>query len=572
MSRSFDSIGKNLPGASAEAALRRIACLATELEAAHIAESARSYAERAAEGLFYVTCIGQFKRGKSTLLNALVGRNVLPVGIVPVTTIPTILRHGDRPAARVRFRAADWKEVPLESVDEYVSEDKNPENRKGVQCLEIFLPSPLLASGMCLVDTPGLGSVFSGNTAATHAFIPHIDAALVVIGADPPLSGEELQFVEIVAQEVRDLLIVLNKADRVGETERSQAAAFARRVLESRLHRAIPGIYEVSALERVEERGAERDWPKLLEELERLRQHSGRALGQKAAHRGLRRSVCQLLGVVEEERRALQRPVEESERRIAELHKTFEQAENARRDLGALLTMEQQRLAELFAERRKNFLRQAQGRARDAFGRRLSSVAKRWSGPAYRRDVMHLAQEIARRELLPWLQEEQTFAVEAFGRTTRRFVELGNDFLHRLPEIGAPELEDLPADLDPDAGLRADSQFQFHVIERVAAPASPFIFLSDLLLGAVGFRKLIVRDAVEFLGQLLEVNSARVQSDVEERVPRSAGAAAAAALAQRPRGRSGAGAAARRGGRTSQPLGRALNLRLSVYTPVTGIS
>ena len=96
----------------------------------------------------------------------------------------------------MRFEAAGgWTDIPVKSVDEYVSEEKNPENVKHVAALEIFVPSPLLATGMCFVDTPGLGSVFTGNTAATQAFIPHIDAALVVIGADPPLAGEELVLV-----------------------------------------------------------------------------------------------------------------------------------------------------------------------------------------------------------------------------------------------------------------------------------------------------------------------------------------------------------------------------------------
>ena len=78
------------------------------------------------------------------------------------------------------------------------NEECNPENKKAVEAAEVFVPSTLLSSGMCFVDTPGLGSVFTGNTAATHAFIPHIDAALVVVGADPPIAGEELALVETV--------------------------------------------------------------------------------------------------------------------------------------------------------------------------------------------------------------------------------------------------------------------------------------------------------------------------------------------------------------------------------------
>ena len=63
---------------------------------------------------------------------------------------------------------------------------------------------------MCLVDTPGLGSVFAANTAVTQAFLPHIDAALVVVGADPPLAGEELALVEAVGHQVHNLILVLN--------------------------------------------------------------------------------------------------------------------------------------------------------------------------------------------------------------------------------------------------------------------------------------------------------------------------------------------------------------------------
>jgi GTP-binding protein EngB required for normal cell division len=225
---------------SGDTVLYRLAELATEFGAEHIASTARSTAERVSEGRFYVACVGQFKRGKSTLLNALIGHLVLPTAVVPVTAVPTIIRHGERLAARVRFQSAAWTDIPVSTVEEYVSEDKNPENAKSVAGVEIFVPSPLLKTGMCFVDTPGLGSVFAENTAATHAFIPHIEAAIVVIGADPPLSGDELQLVETISKEVHDLVFVLNKADRASSSERSAALEFSRRVLETHLKRTFP--------------------------------------------------------------------------------------------------------------------------------------------------------------------------------------------------------------------------------------------------------------------------------------------------------------------------------------------
>jgi ribosome biogenesis GTPase A len=504
---------------SGEAALYRLAELAAEFGAQHIAAGARSVAERVAEGRFYAACVGQFKRGKSTLLNALVGHSVLPTAVVPVTAVPTVIRHGERIAARVRLQGGDsWNKIPLDAVADYVTEQKNPENAKGVTGVEIFVPSPLLQSGLCLVDTPGLGSVFPANTAATHAFIPHVDAAIIVIGADPPISAEELQIVQTVAHNVHELFFVLNKADRASESERFAALEFARRVLEKRLARAVSCIFEVSALERFEQRGSERDWPKLLQALADLVSRSGRLLVREAAERALRRSANQLLAVIKEERDALDLPLRESEQRITTLRKVLKQAESEVGDLGVLLSAEQQRFSATFAERRALFLKQVRPIADRQLQQRLPSLSHVRSGPAYRRALNHLAQEIVHADLAPWLEDEAEFAESAFRKTTERFVGLGNDFLHRLAATGVPGVEQLPAELDPARGLRIQSRFHFHGIERVAAPASPLLFVSDLLRGGFGGRAGIVGDAMDFISQLLEVNTSRVQSDVDERL------------------------------------------------------
>lgn len=139
--------------------LDRLAQIASEFGSEGVEEEATNLSERLMEGHFYVACIGQFKRGKSTILNALVEDPILPTGVVPITTVPTILRYGENRSARVRFEGAAWKDVAPESLAQYVSEEQNPENAKRVAGVEVFVPSPLLADGMCLVDTPGLGSI-----------------------------------------------------------------------------------------------------------------------------------------------------------------------------------------------------------------------------------------------------------------------------------------------------------------------------------------------------------------------------------------------------------------------------
>jgi GTP-binding protein EngB required for normal cell division len=508
-----------------ESALFRLAELADEFDAEQVAADARSVAERISEGRFYVACIGQFKRGKSSILNALVGDSVLPTGVVPVTTVPTIVRYGSHAAARVRFEtgAGVWTDIPVKTVDEYVSEEKNPENAKHVAALEIFVPSPLLKTGMCFVDTPGLGSVFTGNTAATQAFIPHIDAALVVIGADPPLAGEELVLVEAVARHVQDLIIIVNKSDRTTDAERAAAVAFARHQLEKRLHQHSAGpLFEVSAAEQLEHRGTGRDWGKLVASLNKLVEGSGRRLIRAACDRGLERIGEQLLAIVTEEREALQRPVEESESRIALMKQTIADAERSMRELAYLFMAEQQHLSDMFVDRHKVFLARIMPQAGREFDVVLQSISWRL-GPSYRRGTFREAQELARRHVVPWLKPEQEEAEKEYRRVALRFVEMANEFLQKLANAGIPELARMPHALDPESRFRVRSEFTFLDFIEVAQPASPLRWLADLFLGLVGARKIIANDARRFLTRLLEFNSTRVQSDILNRVQESRG-------------------------------------------------
>jgi GTP-binding protein EngB required for normal cell division len=502
--------------------LLRLAALAEDLFAGRIAEETKDLAGRVAEGRFYVACIGQFKRGKSTLINALIGDPVLPVGFTPVTAVPTVIRFGELRRARIQARDGSWQEVNASDLKQYVSEDYNPENTKGVRGVEVFVPSPLLAAGMCLVDTPGLGSVFTGNTAATQAFIPHIDAALVVIGADPPLAGEELDLVEAVSNQVENIVLVLNKADRTTAEEKAAAVGFAARQLARRLGREIGPVLEVSAAERLDQRGPERDWQELLAALERLAEESGRQVIYSACERGISRLSEQLRAILCEEKEALLRPVEESERRIAVMKTTITEAERSMRELGILLMAEQQRLSDLFVDRHKIFVAAVLPQATKDLDRSIAAL-RHGAGPGYRRRIMKQAQEIARLRVLPWLQPEQEEGERRYRQASVRFVEMGNGFLKRLAEAGVPELARLPHALDPEIGFRVRSRFTFKDFIEVAQPASPLRWLADLALGLIGARAVIDKHGHAFLENLVEVNSTRVQADILARVQESRG-------------------------------------------------
>ena len=473
---------KEVDGASR---LLRLASLGEELGAPYIADDGRALAARVSEGRFYLACIGQFKRGKSTLINALIGEPVLPVGFIPVTAVPTVIRFGAHPRARVQARDGSWQEIAVSDLNQYVSEEHNPENAKGVTGVEVFVPSALLSTGMCLVDTPGLGSVFTGNTAATQAFIPHIDAALVVVGADPPLAGEELALVEAVGRQVQNLILVLNKADRTTDAEREAAVGFTQKVLEKRLKHSAGPVFEVSAADQLENRGPERDWGKLVAALAHLVQGSGRQLIQEACERGVQRLSEQLLAIITEEREALKRPIEESERRIAVMRETIAEAERSMRELEFLWMAEQRHLSDVFVDRHKEFLNSVWPSAEEEFYGAVRSMP-RTMGPSYRRAIMLEAQEITQRHVMPWLKTEQEEGEKEYRRVASRFVQMANDFLKKLADAGIRELARMPHALDPETGFRTRSEFLFRDMIEVAQPASPLRWLADLVAGACG--------------------------------------------------------------------------------------
>ena len=192
----------------------------------------RRLAEEAADKLagsgMYVAVIGEFKRGKSTLINALLGAALLPTGILPVTAVPTLVRFGLRPRATLRFIDRPEVEVEISALHEYLTEGENPHNAKQVREALIEYPAALLKSGIILVDTPGTGSVHLHNTEAAAAFLPRIDVALLVIGADAPLSESETRLLVDAADTAVSIAVCLNKVDILTPSETREALEFVR--------------------------------------------------------------------------------------------------------------------------------------------------------------------------------------------------------------------------------------------------------------------------------------------------------------------------------------------------------
>lgn len=499
----------------ADSLLKRLARLASRAGVEPVADEARALAARVTESRFYLVCVGQFKRGKSTLLDALLDDPVLPIGVLPVTAIPTIVRYGPARAARVLGRDREWVSIRLDDLASYVAEEENPENQKAIVAVEVFLPSELLATGMCLVDTPGLGSVSVTNSAATYNFLPHIDAALIVLGADPPITGEELSLAARINEQVENVLFVLNKADRVSEDDLLAARDFACSLLGSRLGRPIE-IYEISAKEKLEGTGHGREWPKFAAALSHLVSFSGRRLVWLAQQRGSERLAGWLRTSIGEEIKALTEPIEQAEASVNALNEFVHRSEQATRDLDLLLFEEQQRLMVRLEQRRQEFMASILPSARNRLMESAASAPQ--GGPALRHFAAQTALSIARDQVTRWLEEEQETVEEEYTQITERFTGMANDLLGRLALAGIPQLAHVGKSIQGCGQLSRQSQFQFNRLASIGTPASPLRYAADLILAALGMTDRIWNDADQYLQRLIDTNTSRVQYDLERRL------------------------------------------------------
>jgi ribosome biogenesis GTPase A len=219
--------------------------------------------DRLAEERFHLAVLGQFKRGKSTLLNALLGEALLPTSVVPLTAIPTFLRPGPNLQARIvyqnghnpdTFSATQPAEL-REILTRFVTETGNPHNQREVAHVDISHPAHLLSRGVVLIDTPGIGSTLRHNTEATLNFLPQCDAALFLVSADPPLTEAEVEFLKEVQTKVTRLFFILNKVDYLTAAERQTILSFFKKTLQEQVGLANPEpIFCISARQGLEAR------------------------------------------------------------------------------------------------------------------------------------------------------------------------------------------------------------------------------------------------------------------------------------------------------------------------------
>jgi len=232
------------------AELLRSALARVPEQASDLRERLQPLFARLAEDRFNLVVVGRFNRGKTSLMNAILGVDRLPTGVVPLTSVITTVGYGskERVVLKFRSRALDM-EIPIEDLPQHVTQQGNPGNVRGVVTAEIELPVEILRRGFHFVDTPGLGSVIVENTLATESFLPEADAFVLVTSYESPLSEEEIRFFKAGLSSRKRIFVALNKSDILPPDHQQTVLRFVREQLSGYFGGAAPPIFSVSSTE-----------------------------------------------------------------------------------------------------------------------------------------------------------------------------------------------------------------------------------------------------------------------------------------------------------------------------------
>jgi GTP-binding protein EngB required for normal cell division len=328
--------------------------------------------ERLRREQLQLAVIGQFKRGKSTFLNALLGAPLLPVGVVPVTALPVFISWGARAKAVASFRGG-WPPETCDAQDcrtirnflsHYASEQGNPENRHGVARIDLCYPAPLLDTGTVLIDTPGVGSTLRHNTEAAMNVLPECDAALFILSADPPITDVETTYLQSLKGRQPHIFFILNKADRLTAEDAKTASDFLADALKMAGMHA-PEIFALSAKDGLAAKeagdavGHARSGLAAVESrLVRFLAREKQEVLAKAIETAARAILTQSAAEAELRERLLRMPLEDLAARANRLTATLETIERRRLTTRDLLYGERQRLIDALKNDRERLYRE----------------------------------------------------------------------------------------------------------------------------------------------------------------------------------------------------------------------
>jgi GTP-binding protein EngB required for normal cell division len=203
--------------------------------------------DRLETNVFEIGVFGRVSSGKSSLLNHLLDGEFLPVGVTPVTALPTRISFGAQPQATIEFAESKPQIVELSRLAEFSTEQQNPANAKHVTRIHVQVPAARLREGVTFVDTPGLGSLATSGAEETAAYLPRCDLGIVLLDAGAALTHEDLAVVQALYQSGATAMVLVSKADLLAPADRERTVGYIRQHLLSEVNLDLP-VHLVSVI------------------------------------------------------------------------------------------------------------------------------------------------------------------------------------------------------------------------------------------------------------------------------------------------------------------------------------
>jgi len=512
---------------AAIAALEHVAEVAAARGDHAAAERARAIIGRLRADLFNLAFVGQFKRGKTTLINALLGRDLLPAAVVPLTSVVTIIEYGVPEAVIIHFEDGSSREIAAQELADYVTERGNPSNRRRVSAAVVRLPCPLLSTGLRIIDTPGVGSVHAHNTETAYAFIPHVDAAVFLVTADPPISQAELQFLHDLRKEVERIFFVQNKIDQVAPEDRRESLDFSRAQLASALGEDEVRMFSLSAKDALtakltgNARGLEKsglgEFEAALAEFARSEKSE---TAVSAALRAVDSLVRQQQAAIALERAALAMPLEELEEKRAQFEAYLSQMRQTREDSRHLLRAASERLVSEVVDRDLAELQDKQRPLLIAGLKQTADENSDLSGHALLDRLNAYVRSSIQAVYEDWIAREEQRITEALRGAVDRFTGQVNHALSELARISSELFHAQVGDLTVVADLGGRREFYFAPWQMQVSP--------DVLAGSIlhllpgrWVRPRLLAAAEAKLVEQLDMHGGRVRYDFVRRLQES---------------------------------------------------
>ncbi|ERM91363.1 GTPase [Caldanaerobacter subterraneus subsp. yonseiensis KB-1] len=476
--------------------------------------------------IFYLVVLGQFKRGKSTFINYILGADILPTGVVPLTSVITKVQYSTSIWAKVIHNDGMEKDIDIDELDLYCTERNNPENIKGVKEIHIGYPFDFVAEDVVIVDTPGIGSVYKHNTDIAYNYIDKADAVIFLFSVDPPISEVEKEFLSEISKSVDKIFFVLNKIDYVTEKELKEIVTYNRNIIREITGNSDIFLYPISAKLALE--------GKLLKDEGRLKKSGVQMLendlrnfllGEKEKvlleryTKNIKRIISMCKTFFESNIRLKLIPLEQLEANIKAFEKYIEEVERAKKEISLLLRSDMKKILQNFDEKSEEY-------------KKLLSVRVSEKVNNYYYTIRNLGRVDQKRELEKYFER---VVIEEFEKlkeyiekeAEEQYSKALSNYLSRLNTL----IENIKAVVDRlfglnieyfkhKTGITSESKFTYRIGYEVGALEIDPVYFTYLLPKKLA-GKLILNRVLKRIEIDIDRNLGRIRYDLLRRIEKS---------------------------------------------------